>query len=427
MINTLVFEDTLVDQLAPITTSRPAYAITCATYRLIDLLGPLAGPTVGLVRPFLRPTQIRDFAELTAGLNSQLEWTMVVNARLAPTLSNLAMLESLVERSKNDSTQVKSILGPDQEIVAAIAPTDLFYKQNPEQQLATIAELAKSAVADRQARPSNSDQPALFRYPHDVVQLNLSSFKENLAHRIRAGHYQESNFGVYLGRDCSIPKNTVFDSSQGSIVIDDNVSIGPFSFFRGPVYIGPNTKISEHASVKDEVCIGHTCKIGGEIEGSVIEPYSNKQHYGFLGHSYLGSWINLGAGTCNSDLKNTYGIVNMTYRDQKISTGSQFIGCIMGDYSKTAINTSIFTGKTIGVASMVYGFATTNVPSFVNYARVFDQIGEIPPAVITSTQKRMFARRGREQHPDDIQLIEDMFQMTAGERPDGLSAVPIEL
>lgn len=432
MINTLVFEDALVAQLAPISTSRPAYAITCATYRLIDLLEPLAGPTVGLVRPHLRAVQSRDFSSLAVHLDDQLEWTLVANARLAPTLSNLAIIESLFAGSKTDASNAKTILGPNQEVVAALVPTKRFAQLTAEQQLAAIAELAKTSNAAahstaKQNQETDTQQPELFRYPHDVIRFNLSAFQENLAHRIRAGHYQEKNVGVYLGKDCSIPESAVFDSSSGPIVIDDNVSVGPFCFFRGPVYVGANSKISEHASVKDEVSIGHTCKIGGEIEGTIIEPYSNKQHHGFLGHSYLGSWINLGAGTCNSDLKNTYGIVNMTYGDQKISTGSQFIGCVMGDYSKTAINTSIFTGKTIGVASMVYGFATTNVPSFVNYARVFDQIGEIPPAVIASTQKRMFARRGREQLPSDIQLIQDMFEMTAHERPDGLSPVPIEL
>ena len=109
------------------------------------------------------------------------------------------------------------------------------------------------------------------------------------------------------------------------------------------------------------------------MEAAVVEPYSNKQHHGFLGHSYLGSWINLGAGTCNSDLKNTYGTVNMEYPGGKAATGMQFLGCVMGDYSKTAINTGIFTGKVIGVCSMMYGFVTSNVPSYVNYARLFGQ------------------------------------------------------
>ena len=98
-----------------------------------------------------------------------------------------------------------------------------------------------------------------------------------------------------------------------------------------------------------------------------------------MGNSYVGSWINHGAGTCNSDLKNTSGTVKMEYRGESIATGMQFVGCMMGDYAKSAINTGIFTGKTIGVCSMVYGFVTTSVPSFVNFAPPFRQwLGQLP-------------------------------------------------
>jgi len=165
--------------------------------------------------------------------------------------------------------------------------------------------------------------------------------------------------------------------------------------------------------------------MGGEVEASVIEPYTNKQHHGFLGHSYLGSWINLGAGTGNSDPKNTYGHVNMEHQGQKIATGMQFVGCIIGDYSKSAINTSIFTGKTIGVCSMLYGFVTTNVPSSVNYARLFGQVSELRPAVMIATQQRMFQRRKVEQRPCDVQLLNDMQELSRDERQ--LAGEPVSL
>ena len=198
--------------------------------------------------------------------------------------------------------------------------------------------------------------------------------------------------------------------------MEEGTKIGPFCFLRGPAYLGRNVKVIEHSAIKDAVSLGHTTKIGGEVEATVIEPYSNKQHHGFLGHSYLGSWINLGAGTSNSDLKNTYGTVNMDYPTGRVATKMQFVGSIFGDYSKTAINTGIFTGKTIGVCSMLYGFVTTNVPSFVNYARLFGQVTELPPEVMISTQQRMFQRRNVTQTPCDIQLIHDMYLLTQEER-----------
>ena len=152
------------------------------------------------------------------------------------------------------------------------------------------------------------------------------------------------------------------------------------------------------------------------MEASVIEPYTNKQHHGFLGHAYVGSWVNLGAGTSNSDLKNTYGQVRIEHRGRKLDTGLQFLGCVIGDFSKSAINTSIFTGKTVGVASMMYGLVGQNVPSFCNYARTFGQMTECTLEQTIVTQQRMFARRGVEQTQDDVALLGAVYELTREER-----------
>ncbi|MDD3103672.1 MAG: hypothetical protein PHY24_05585, partial [Candidatus Cloacimonetes bacterium] len=103
--------------------------------------------------------------------------------------------------------------------------------------------------------------------------------------------------------------------------------------------------------------IGPVCKIGGEVEDSSFQAYSNKQHDGFLGHAYIGEWVNLGADTNNSDLKNTYKNVK-TYnylRGEFIDSGSQFMGCVLGDHVKTGINTSLNTGLVVGTGSNIYG------------------------------------------------------------------------
>jgi glucose-1-phosphate thymidylyltransferase len=239
---------------------------------------------------------------------------------------------------------------------------------------------------------------------------------DSLLHRIASGKYTQQKDGLFLAPGARLGDYVLTETQSGPIVIDNDAYVGPYTLLRGPVFIGAKTKILEHAAIKDAVSLGHTTKIGGEVEAAVVEPYSNKQHHGFLGHSYLGSWINLGAGTCNSDLKNTYGAVNMEYPGGKATTGMQFLGCVMGDYSKTAINTGIFTGKVVGVCSMMYGFVTSNVPSFVNYARLFGQMTTLPPDVMTATQNRMFARRKVEQRPCDMQLINDMYRLTQHER-----------
>ncbi len=419
-MNIVAFEDSGVSQLSPITLGRPAYAISCASFRLIDWLDEMSLGLSAVVRPHLKTLQLHDYPHFDQQLNADSKFTMLVNARMVPTPENISRLKSLIEKSP-DPNQV-SICRSGWAIAAAIVPTNLAEKVDGDKVDCWANQLDQLIQAndDVQKVEITELELDLFEYPHEVIGQHMSACGNALAYRLNAsvGRYKEIKNNVFVAKDgeVSISDQAAFDTSDGPIIFESGVKVGPFCFFRGPVYVGRNSKISEHSSIKDSVSIGHTCKVGGEVEGVTVEPYSNKQHFGFLGHSYLGSWINLGAGTCNSDLKNTYGTVNMQYGDRKVSTGMQFVGCVMGDYAKTAINTSIFTGKLVGVGSMIYGFATANVPSFVNYARSFDQIGQLPAEVVVSTQKRMFARRGVTQRPCDIQLIHDMFRLTASER-----------
>lgn len=421
-MNIAVFEDSGVRNLYPITLSRPAYSINCGSYRLLERLMEWEAPMVGLVRPHLERIQLQDYPQFGLELDDAHTHTLLVNARTAPTIDNVGTLNQLYQQRWTNQSMT-TVVRDGWAIAAAVVPTSRLKQTPANQWLATIESLESE---------SSGATIKLFQYPHDVIATHMDVMETNLAYRIAADQRGQPRFteikpDVFVGRNVRLSEHVVFDTDHGPVMIDDRSSVGPFSFFRGPVYVGPNSKISEHASIKDCVAISHTCKIGGEVEGAILEPFSNKQHHGFLGHSYLGSWVNLGAGTCNSDLKNTYGTVNMEYHGEKVSTGLQFVGCVIGDYAKTAINTSIFTGKTIGVGSMVYGFATTNVPSFVNYARTFNEQGCLPPEVIVTTQKRMFARRNVPQRPCDIQLIHDMFQLTAEERSENLSIEPLAL
>jgi glucose-1-phosphate thymidylyltransferase len=404
-MNIVVVEDAGVSQLSPITIGRPAYSITCATYRLLDWLPHLGSEVKAIVRPHLRAIQRLDLPHLSRGLNAEASWTLVVNARLVPSVSNLQTLKQFASQPSAGMVQLN-----EWSIAAAMVPTSELNLNSDDELMVSIERYYSS-------QPTVHDLPlTMFEYPHDVVRENLNSFDENIEHRIQHGEYREIADGVFVNGDVTVSDFVVTNTENGPIVIDDGSVIGPFCFLRGPIHIGRNCRVNEHSAIKDKVSISHTIKMGGEIEGSVIEPFSNKQHHGFLGHSYLGSWINLGAGTCNSDLKNTYGEVKIEYDGEKVATGMQFVGCIMGDYAKTAINTSIFTGKLIGAGSMLYGFVTTNVPSFVNYARSFGQVTESPPGILELTQKRMFARRKVEQRPCDIQLIYDMYELTQAGR-----------
>jgi UDP-N-acetylglucosamine diphosphorylase / glucose-1-phosphate thymidylyltransferase / UDP-N-acetylgalactosamine diphosphorylase / glucosamine-1-phosphate N-acetyltransferase / galactosamine-1-phosphate N-acetyltransferase len=254
-------------------------------------------------------------------------------------------------------------------------------------------------------------------YPHEIIILNKQLCKKNLE-IIKNKFKKLNNKNVYFGKKVKISKFVEFDTKNGPIIIDDNSSIGSFCFLRGPVYIGKNTKINEHSSIKDNVIIGDVCKIGGEIEESIINSYTNKQHYGYLGNSFLGSWVNLGAGTTTSDLKNTYGFIKVKNGlKNEIKTNQQFLGSILCDYSKSAINTSIYTGKIIGVNSMIYGTIKEDIGSFIIYdAQNIKQKQEFILKKAIETQKRTFKRRDIIQKKEYIKLLETIFQETKKDR-----------
>jgi glucose-1-phosphate thymidylyltransferase len=417
----VVFEDEQVPQLDPVALGRPAFAISCGSRRLVDLVAELGSPLQAIVRPHLGEIVAADFPQISLVDGPTERPALWVNARLVPSQLAKRTLRQLIDAGRpamvRSGQQVAAVL------VTPLAPpkpaTGMMAAGLPEADY--LAELGIPAV---------EHELPLFDYPHDIVRQHLATIGDHLADRIAHGAYREVADGVFLAEGATLGQYVVTDTKAGPILLEAGATVGPYCYLSGPVHLGANCRVLEHAALKHAVALGHTTKIGGEIEASIIEPYSNKQHHGFLGHSYLGSWVNLGAGTCNSDLKNTYGNVNMEYRGRKVATGMQFVGAVIGDYSKTAINTGIFTGKVIGVGSMVYGFVTTNVPSFVNYARLFSQVSEAPVEVLVATQRRMFERRNVEQRPCDIQLLHDMHELTAHERQvpgETLSLEPLSL
>ena len=167
---------------------------------------------------------------------------------------------------------------------------------------------------------------------------------------------------VILG--AAVEPGVTFDVRRGVVVIEQNAYVKGGTRLEGPVYVGPGSEIlggSIHGSV-----IGPRCKVRGEVSDSVFIGYANKAHDGFLGHSIIGRWVNLGAGTTTSNLKNTYGPIRLAVGDHEIETGRQFLGTLFGDHAKTAIGTMLSTGATIGVGANVFGFASSpkHVPPF---------------------------------------------------------------
>jgi glucose-1-phosphate thymidylyltransferase len=150
--------------------------------------------------------------------------------------------------------------------------------------------------------------------------------------------------------------------------------------------------------------------VGGEVEASVMEPFSNKPHDGFLGHSHIGSWTNLAAGTITGNLKATYGPVRLhdvlpDGRRATIDTGRQFLGALVGDFVKSAVNTSLPCGGRIGVAATIGGSPPETVPAFHNMLLGGPAGSRSSAEQAATTLERMMARRGLEMQPADRDLL----------------------
>lgn len=160
---------------------------------------------------------------------------------------------------------------------------------------------------------------------------------------------------------------TIIDDSRGPIIIENNSQVEAFSKIVGPAYISSGSKISS-ARISGSF-IGNGCRVGGELERSIVDNYTNKAHYGFIGDSYLGMYVNVGAGSTTSNLKNTYGAVKVKLGNSTFYTGEIKIGAFMGDFSRISINTSIMAGKTVGAAAYVQGSVNKNVKPFTFFNR----------------------------------------------------------
>jgi UDP-N-acetylglucosamine diphosphorylase / glucose-1-phosphate thymidylyltransferase / UDP-N-acetylgalactosamine diphosphorylase / glucosamine-1-phosphate N-acetyltransferase / galactosamine-1-phosphate N-acetyltransferase len=221
---------------------------------------------------------------------------------------------------------------------------------------------------------------------------------------------------IFIGKDVDIKPGVVLDASTGPIFIEKNVTIFPNAVMLGPFYIGESSRIKSCATIYPNVSIGKVCKVGGEVEDTIVHPYTNKQHSGFLGHSYLGSWINIGADTNNSDLQNNYGTIKVQVNGKHIDSGKQFVGLMMGDHSKTAINTMFNTGTVVGFSSNVFGasFPPKYFPSFGWGGN--ESMKEYKLSKAVETAKAVLARRDKDFKKEDEEMFETIFNLTKEDR-----------
>ncbi|MEO0108390.1 MAG: putative sugar nucleotidyl transferase [candidate division WOR-3 bacterium] len=244
--------------------------------------------------------------------------------------------------------------------------------------------------------PTLEVEAALVRYPWDIIALTAAELTAEPLSRIPApripgrANIIGKRYQLSMPPGAMIDPGATIDLRAGPVILDRGAEIRAGSVVAGPCYIGPRT-IIDGAMIRPGCAFGPDCRIGGEVEASVFLGYANKHHEGFIGHSVIGEWVNLGAMTSNSDLRNDYGEISVMMAGQSIETGLRKLGCIIGDHAKTAIGTMINTGTIIGIFANWFepGLTPKTVPAF---AWGSQRTWELAAAI--QTARTVMARRG---------------------------------
>jgi UDP-N-acetylglucosamine diphosphorylase/glucosamine-1-phosphate N-acetyltransferase len=183
---------------------------------------------------------------------------------------------------------------------------------------------------------------------HDLPLLGASTHGALAADAVRVGTHP-----VFVEEGAVIEPSVCFDTTAGPILLRAKACVQSFTRLVGPLYVGPGSTLTTDRIAASS--IGDTCKVHGELSNTILVGHSNKGHDGFVGHSMLGRWVNLGAGTITSNLKNTYGTVQLWTPDGVRETGMQFLGTLFGDHAKTGIGLRLTTGTVLGAGANVFG------------------------------------------------------------------------
>jgi len=399
-----LYDDELARQLEPFALTRPMAEMVAGTACQRERWQTaLQMPVAGVIAA----AHLTDFEESRSSPAAQggiPAGSVIANARFVPKLSAI--------RLPNDSADTSADLWMSSGRVAAVRtsreiPADVFGDGRR-----AIDELARSGgevailegwwVEDvwdfvRQLPEQIADDLLLYQRPEfgRVVAGALCGPPPD--HSVVMGSHpvlvasDRVQAGEVIIRGATIEPHVVFDTSGGAIYVGAGTTVHAFTRLVGPCYVGRDCTV-----LGDRIAtcsIGDHCKVRGEMSNTVMIGYANKGHDGFVGHSYLGRWVNLGAGTITSNLKNTYGPVSLWTPRGARDTGMQFLGTMFGDHAKTGIGTCLTTGTVLGAGANVYGGESPPkvVPPFA--------WGSAPPYAVYYLDKflevaeRMMARR----------------------------------
>lgn len=403
-----IFEDDKYRNFLPLTYVRPVYDLRCGIFTIREKIQKYfsVDKVILHTRKYLE-NLLKEENKGHDVNNYDTDKILFINGRLlsSPELKKQINLE------RNDEIFVSN-----GQIVAAVLSKKLIQKliKNSKDDFLSFEKLdcTKTEI-----------DAYLFEYPWHLIQKNDAEIKNDivLLNPSRTGEKFEgvhfiNKKDIFIEENVVIKPNVTLDASDGPIYIDKGVKILSNTYIAGTVYIGEKTFVKANTQIYHGTSIGPVCKVGGEVENSIIHSYSNKQHEGFLGHAYLGSWVNIGASSNNSDLKNDYGNIKVIIDGKEVNTESQFFGLIMGDHSKCAINTMFNTGTVVGISSNIFGsgFPPKYIPSFSWGGN--DSMTEYNLRKAIEVAKIVKSRRNISMTTADLEVLKKVFELTQEER-----------
>jgi UDP-N-acetylglucosamine diphosphorylase/glucosamine-1-phosphate N-acetyltransferase len=410
-----LFEDRGVLNLEPLSLTRPAFELLCGLTSLAAKQSRYfpPGPRGMLVRPYLADLCRLDFPSVPV---NELDWlregpTILINGRWLPPVCPAPL---------NELSRPCVALVQDEVAYAVVEPEQM-------------AECSTNTLDDclafwKEVLPRRPAGGGLIRYPWELVERNGEQIVADWQttgppFALQSGPVERPSFAivgpyenVLIHPSVHLDPMIVADARQGPIVIDHDSVVAAFTRLEGPCFIGAGTHV-HGARIRAGTTIGPDCRIGGEIERCIVQGHSNKYHEGFLGHAYLGEWVNLGAGTNNSDLRNDYGEVPMTINGQRVKSGLTKVGCFLGDHTKTGLGTLLNTGTNAGVFCNLLpgGLLPRYIPSFASWwNEVLTDRAEIQALLHTAAE--VMHRRHIDLTPTHEALYRTLFEQTAFER-----------
>jgi UDP-N-acetylglucosamine diphosphorylase / glucose-1-phosphate thymidylyltransferase / UDP-N-acetylgalactosamine diphosphorylase / glucosamine-1-phosphate N-acetyltransferase / galactosamine-1-phosphate N-acetyltransferase len=269
---------------------------------------------------------------------------------------------SLLEKIEQTSTKTQTLV-----FTSNGAPFAAFFSKEALQNVQSIEEIcALQGASFANATHCEIHEVHIITHLWDALKYSAKAIEDDAEFFTMNGHEQTRALqGVYalnagnlsMGENVQIAPCVVIDARKGAVLIASNVEIQPHVSIVGPCYLGDNVLVKAGTRLYEGTSLGEYSKVAGEIKNTIFQGFGNKQHEGCLGYSFISEWVNLGAGTDVSDLKNNYGTIRVRFSPDKIheiSTGTTSLGLLAGDHTKSAINTSFNTGTVTGIGANVF-------------------------------------------------------------------------